>query len=104
MSELVQAAVAAGQEALAITDHGALYGVVPFYKACRAAGIKPIIGCETYVAQRSLRDKESRVDRDPHHLVLLAQNEVGYRNLMHLVSVAHLDGYYVRPRVDKELL
>ena len=102
--EVVKAAVEAGQDALAITDHGSLYGAIPFYKACRAAGIKPIIGCETYVAQRSLADKESRVDRDPHHLVLLASNEVGYRNLMKMISIAHLDGYYVRPRVDKELL
>jgi DNA polymerase III subunit alpha len=104
VSELVGAAAAAGQDALAITDHGALYGVVPFYKACRAAGIKPILGCETYVAQRSLRDKESRVDRDPHHLVLLAQNETGYQNLMKMITTAHLDGYYVRPRVDKDLM
>jgi DNA polymerase-3 subunit alpha len=104
IGEVVRAAVAAGQDALAITDHGSLYGVVPFYKACREAGVKPIVGCETYVAQRSLRDKESRVDRDPHHLVLLAQNEIGYQNLMKMISIAHLDGYYVRPRVDKELL
>jgi DNA polymerase-3 subunit alpha len=104
VQDLVGAAVAAGQDALAITDHGSLYGVIPFYRACHAAGIRPIIGCETYVAQRSLRDKETRVDRDPHHLVLLAQDQTGYRNLMHLVSVAHLEGYYVRPRVDKELL
>ena len=98
------AAKAAGQEALAITDHGSLYGVVPFYKACREAGIKPIIGCETYVAQRSLHDKETRVDRDPHHLVLLAQNQTGYQNLMRMISTAHLEGYYFRPRVDKELM
>ncbi|HXO67305.1 MAG TPA: DNA polymerase III subunit alpha [Candidatus Dormibacteraeota bacterium] len=104
VTELVRAAAAADQDALAITDHGALYGVVPFYKACREAGIKPILGCETYVAQRSLRDKESRVDRDPHHLVLLAQNAAGYRNLMKMITTAHLDGYYVRPRVDKELM
>ena len=104
IQELVGAAVAAGQDALAITDHGALYGVVPFYKACREAGIKPIVGCETYVAQRSLHDKESRVDRDPHHLVLLAQNETGYQNLMKMITTAHLEGFYVRPRVDKELL
>ena len=104
LGELVRAAAAAGQDALAITDHGALYGVVPFYKACRSAGIKPILGCETYVAQRSLHDKESRVDRDPHHLVLLAQNETGYQNLIKMITTAHLDGYYVRPRVDKDLM
>jgi DNA polymerase-3 subunit alpha len=104
IDEAVKAAQTAGQGALAITDHGSLYGVVPFYKACRKAGIKPIVGCETYVAQRSLHDKESRVDRDPHHLVLLAQNETGYQNLMKMITTAHLDGYYVRPRVDKQLL
>ena len=104
IDEAVKAAQAAGQGALAITDHGSLYGVLPFYKSCREAGIKPIVGCETYVAQRSLRDKESRVDRDPHHLVLLAQNETGYQNLMKMITTAHLDGYYVRPRVDKQLL
>jgi DNA polymerase-3 subunit alpha len=102
--EVVAAAKGAGQEALAITDHGSLYGVVPFYKACREAGVKPIIGCETYVAQRSRHDKESRLDRDPHHLVLLAQNQTGYQNLMRMISKAHLEGFYVRPRVDKELL
>jgi DNA polymerase-3 subunit alpha len=104
VTEVVNAAKAAGQTALAITDHGSLYGVVPFYKACREAGIKPIIGCETYVAQRSLHDKESRADRDPHHLVLLAQDNTGYENLLKLISTAHLQGYYFRPRVDKELL
>ena len=104
VTELVQAAKSAGQTALAITDHGSLYGVVPFYKACREAGIKPIIGCETYVAQRSLHDKESRADRDPHHLVLLAKDHTGYQNLLKLITTAHLQGYYFRPRVDKELL
>jgi DNA polymerase-3 subunit alpha len=104
IDEMVACAVAAGQDAIAITDHGSLYGVIPFYKACRQAGIKPLIGCETYVAQRTRHDKESRVDRDPHHLVLLAQNNTGYRNLMHMISAAHLEGFYVRPRVDKELM
>jgi DNA polymerase-3 subunit alpha len=104
ITELVAAAKQAGQDAIAVTDHGSLYGVVPFYKACLEAGIKPIVGCETYVAQRSLHDKESRIDRDPHHLVLLAQNHTGYQNLMKMISTAHLQGYYVRPRVDKELM
>ncbi|HEV3232578.1 MAG TPA: DNA polymerase III subunit alpha [Candidatus Dormibacteraeota bacterium] len=104
IQEMVAAAKAAGQTALALTDHGSLYGVVPFYKACVAAGIKPLIGCETYVAQRTLHDKESKVDRDPHHLVLIAANQTGYRNLMKMISTAHLQGYYVRPRVDKELM
>jgi len=104
VTELVAAAKAAGQDAIAVTDHGSLYGVVPFYKACVQAGVKPIIGCETYVAQRSRHDKESRIDRDPHHLVLLAQNHTGYQNLMKMISKAHLEGYYVRPRVDKDLM
>ncbi|MFN2465143.1 MAG: DNA polymerase III subunit alpha [Candidatus Dormibacteria bacterium] len=104
VTELVKAARDAGQDAIAVTDHGSLYGVVPFYKACVAAGVKPIIGCETYVAQRTLHDKETRVDRDPHHLVLLAQNHTGYQNLMRMVSTAHLQGFYGKPRVDKELL
>jgi DNA polymerase-3 subunit alpha len=104
VTELVAAAKAAGQDAIAVTDHGSLYGVVPFYKACIEAGVKPIVGCETYVAQRSLHDKESRIDRDPHHLVLLAQNHTGYQNLMQMISTAHLEGYYVRPRVDKALM
>ncbi|MFN2464426.1 MAG: DNA polymerase III subunit alpha, partial [Candidatus Dormibacteria bacterium] len=104
VTELVAAAKAAGQDAIAVTDHGSLYGVIPFYKACMAAGVKPIIGCETYVAQRSRHDKESRIDRDPHHLVLLAQNHTGYQNLMKMISKAHLEGYYVRPRVDKDLM
>jgi DNA polymerase-3 subunit alpha len=104
ITELVAAAKTAGQDAIAVTDHGSLYGVVPFYKACIEAGVKPIVGCETYVAQRSLHDKESRIDRDPHHLVLLAQNHTGYQNLMKMISIAHLEGYYVRPRVDKDLM
>src|ERR1700737_1448595 len=79
-------------------------GLFPSKKARREAEKKPILGCETYVAQRSLRDKESRVDRDPHHLVLLAQNAAGYRNLMKMITPAPPDGYYVRPRVDKELM
>ena len=89
---------------LAITDHGAMYGVIPFYQACRAAGIKPIIGVETYVAPRSHTSKEAKVDANPYHMILLARDQVGYRNLMALVSRAHLDGYYYKPRIDKELL
>jgi DNA polymerase-3 subunit alpha len=104
ISELVARAVAMGQPAVAVTDHGVLYGAVELYSAARAAGIKPIIGCEVYMAPRSHRDKEGRADRDPNHLVLLARNAKGYANLISLSSTAHLDGYYYKPRIDKQLL
>lgn len=89
---------------LAITDHGGLYGVIPFYKACEKRGIKPVIGCEVYVAPRSRFDREGKADSDLKHLVLLAQNETGYRNLMGLVTDSNLEGFYYKPRVDRELL
>ena len=92
-----------GMDALAITDHGSLYGVVEFYSECIQAGIKPIIGCEVYVAHGSRRDKTS-AERSPHHLVLLARDNTGYQNLMQLVTQAHLEGFHYRPRIDKELL
>ena len=101
---LTQRAADAGMKALAITDHGAMYGAIEFYQACGRAGIKPIIGVETYVAPRSHTDKEAKVDANPYHMILLAKNLVGYRNLMTLVTKAHLDGYYYKPRIDKELL
>ena len=90
--------------ALALTDHGALYGTIPFYKACQKRGIKPIIGCEVYVAPRSRSDREGKADSELRHLVLLAQNESGYRNLMGLVTDSNLEGFYYKPRVDRELL
>lgn len=93
-----------GMKALAITDHGGMYGVVHFYLKCKEEGIKPIIGVETYVARRSHLDKEAKVDVEPYHLLLLAKNEEGYKNLLKLVSIAHLDGYYYKPRIDMELL
>lgn len=93
-----------GQTAVAITDHGSMYGVIDFYKACKKAGIKPIIGCEVYVAPRSRLDKVNRVDNSGYHLVLLCKNEVGYNNLLKLVSTAYIDGFYVKPRVDIDLL
>jgi DNA polymerase-3 subunit alpha len=92
-----------GMDALAITDHGSLYGVVDFYSACKDAGIKPIIGCEVYVAHESRFDK-SGAERSPHHLVLLAQDNTGYRNLMQLVTLAHVEGFHYRPRIDRGLL
>lgn len=93
-----------GMPAMAITDHGVMYGAIEFYKEAKKRDIKPIIGCECYVAPRSLHDKEARVDIKPYHLVLLAKNNVGYRNLMKLVTIAHIDGYYYKPRIDKETL
>jgi DNA polymerase III subunit alpha len=93
-----------GMKAMAITDHGSMYGVIPFYQACQRAGIKPIIGVEAYVAPRSHLDKEAKVDANPYHMLLLAKDLTGYRNLLSLVTTAHLDGYYYKPRIDKELL
>ena len=93
-----------GQNALAITDHGVMYGVIDFYRAAKAAGIKPIIGCEVYMAPRTMTDKEATTDREPAHLVLLCKNETGYKNLIHLVSRAFIDGFYGKPRIDLDIL
>jgi len=104
IKELVAEAARLGQPAVSITDHGVLYGAVEFVAAAKEAGVKPIIGCEVYMAPRSRHDKEGRADRDPNHLVLLARDNTGYRNLVTLVSKSHLEGYYYKPRIDKELL
>ena len=101
--KLVTHAAELGMDALAITDHGSLYGVVEFYAQCREAGIKPIIGCEVYAAKGSRHDKGPS-ERSPYHMTVLAKNNLGYKNLMRLVSRAHLEGYYYRPRIDRELL
>ena len=93
-----------GQSAVAITDHGVMYGCIDFYKAAKAAGIKPIIGCEVYVARRSLEDKVRGLDDKPYHLVLLCENRKGYENLCMLVSEAFIHGFYGKPRVDLSLL
>ncbi|MBR1659564.1 MAG: DNA polymerase III subunit alpha [Oscillospiraceae bacterium] len=93
-----------GQEALAITDHGVMYGAVAFFKACRSAGVKPIIGCEVYVAPRSRHSKEHGADSAYSHLILLCKNETGYRNLCYMVSCGFTEGFYVKPRIDWELL
>lgn len=102
LSELPDAVLAAGQKAVAITDHGNMYGALDFHKACKKAGIKPIIGCEVYVSPTSRFDKKDRVS--PHHLTLLCENAVGYANLSKLVSRGYTEGFYTRPRVDKDLL
>ena len=104
ISKLVQRAKDLGQSAVAITDHGVMYGVIDFYRAAKAAGVKPIIGCEVYVAPRRMQDRVHGVDNEAQHLVLLCENETGYRNLSYLVSRGFLDGFYVRPRIDLELL
>lgn len=93
-----------GMKSLAITDHGVMYGAIEFYKEAKKRGIKPIIGCECYIAPRSLEQKEGRLDTRPHHIVLLAKNNIGYENLLKLVTIAHVDGYYYKPRIDKKVL
>ena len=93
-----------GQTAVAITDHGVMYGCIDFYKAAKAAGIKPIIGCEVYVARRGMTDRVHGQDNDPYHLVLLCENRKGYENLCYLVSEAFIHGFYGKPRVDLALL
>ncbi|TSC54243.1 MAG: DNA polymerase III subunit alpha, partial [Microgenomates group bacterium LiPW_16] len=93
-----------GMDALAITDHGAMYGVFKFYLTARDLGVKPIIGMEVYTASRSRFDKQPGVDSDQYHLVLLAKNKTGYKNLMKLTTIAHLEGFYYKPRIDTEIL
>lgn len=102
--EMVSQAKELGMDTLAITDHGVMYGVIEFYKEAHKAGIKPIIGCEVYVAPRTFRDKVAGLDDSPYHLVLLAENQEGYQNLLKLVSLSWLEGFYYKPRVDKSLL
>ena len=101
---LVQRAAALGQEAVAVTDHGVMYGLVDFYKEAKKAGIKPILGCEAYVAARTRFDKVHGTDSENAHLVLLCENETGYHNLVKMISAAWTEGFYGRPRVDRELL
>lgn len=97
-------ALAMGMSACAITDHGAMYGAVEFYNACKLVGVKPIIGCEVYVAPDSRFDKEMKEQRAYHHLVLLCKNDIGYKNLIYMVSKANTEGFYQKPRIDLELL
>lgn len=92
------------QSAVAITDHGNMYGVIELYKECKKQGVKPIIGCEVYVAPRTRFDKVHKIDSSPYHLVLLCKNKTGYQNLIKLVSCGYTDGFYNKPRIDRELL
>jgi DNA polymerase-3 subunit alpha len=93
-----------GMGAVALTDHGALYGAINFYQAAEQAGVKPIVGVEAYIAPHGMRAKRGREDAENYHLVLLAKNEAGYRNLIKLTSLAHTEGFYYKPRIDRDLL
>lgn len=104
IEDLIARAKALGQTAIAVTDHGVMYGAVAFYKAARAAGIKPIIGCEVYVAPRGRTDREHGLDSEYTHLILLCKNSKGYRNLCRLVSASFTEGFYIKPRIDWSLL
>src|SRR5947209_12738984 len=101
---MVKRAAELQMPALALTDHGVMYGAIQFYRECRKAGINPILGCEVYVAPRSRHQKEGKTDRDPYHLTLLAANQAGYLNLMKLCSAGQLEGLYYKPRIDREIL
>ncbi|MEI7436412.1 MAG: DNA polymerase III subunit alpha [bacterium] len=105
VKDLIGSVVEQEMASVAITDHGVMYGMVPFFQAARAKGVKPILGCEVYVAHNSRFERRGEGSKQPnHHLVLLATNSAGYQNLMRLVSLAHLEGFYYKPRIDKELL
>ena len=103
--ELIKRAKELGMSALAITDHGTMFGVIEFYPdAAKAAGIKPIIGLEAYMAPRGMNDKDAQLDKRASHLLLLAENDIGYKNLLQIASAAQLDGFYYHPRIDKDFL
>ncbi|MBU1616407.1 MAG: DNA polymerase III subunit alpha [Candidatus Margulisbacteria bacterium] len=104
IADLLAKAKEYGQSAIAVTDHGNMYAAIEFYLAAKELGIKPIIGCELYVAPRTRFDKETKEDRSPFHLTALAKNEAGYKKLIKMVSLASIEGFYSRPRIDKELL
>ena len=104
IKELVKAAHDLGMQSIAITDHGVMYGVIDFYEECKREGVKPILGCEVYTSARTRFDKVSSIDSNYGHLLLLAKNNVGYHNLMKIVSKAFTEGYYYKPRVDMDLL
>ena len=104
IDQLVNRVKELGQSAVAITDHGVMYGIIDFYRACKAAGVKPVIGCEVYVAPRTRFDRVHELDGSARHLVLLCRNEEGYRNLSYMVSMAFTEGFYIKPRIDMDLL
>lgn len=104
IDDMVKLAKQHGMPAIGLTDHGAMYGAIEFYMQCKKYGIKPIIGVEAYIANRSRLQKEPNIDNKRYHLTLLAKNNIGYQNLIKLTTAAHLEGYYYKPRIDKELL
>ena len=104
INSLAEKAKEMGQTALAITDHGVMYGAVDFYRACKKANVKPVIGCEVYVAPRSRFDKNASFDKEYYHMILLCENNTGYQNLIKMVSLSFTEGFYVKPRIDDELL
>ncbi len=104
IDDLVSRAVELNQPAVALTDHGAMYGTMPFYRAAKRAGIKPIIGIEAYMAKRRMNQRDPQKDKERYHMLLLAQNQTGYRNLLQIASSAQLDGYYYRPRIDRSFM
>ena len=104
IKDLVSHAKELGMDSLAITDHGAMFGVIDFYKECKKQGIKPIIGCEVYTAARRMTDKQPDKDKHQGHLILLAKDDKGYKNLIKIVSAGYIKGYYYKPRIDKEVL
>jgi DNA polymerase-3 subunit alpha len=93
-----------GMPAVALTDHGTMYGVIEFFNAAKSAGVKPIIGLEAYMAQRSMQDHDAKLDKQSHHLLLLAKNQTGYSNLMKIASAAQTEGFYYHPRIDHAFL
>ena len=100
ITELIKRLKELGQTSVAITDHGVMYGCVDFYRACVKEGIRPVIGCEVYVAPRTRFDKVHELDSEARHLILLCKNEEGYRNLSYMVSQANVEGFYIKPRID----
>ncbi len=104
ISSIADKAISDGQDAVAITDHGVMYGAVEFYTKLKEKGVKPIIGCEAYVASRSRHDKDGKLDSSGNHLILLCKNEIGYKNLCYMVSMSFIDGFYSKPRIDMELI
>ena len=104
LNDLVNKVDELGMKAVAITDHGNMFGVVELYKKCKVKGIKLVVGCEMYVAPRSRLDKQGKIDTEPNHLILLAMNDIGYKNLIKLVSISYVEGFYYKPRIDMEIL
>src|SRR4030066_473157 len=104
IKKLIQRVKDMNMPAVAITDHGTMFGVIEFFNTAKAAGVKPIIGLEAYMAARGMHDRDGRLDKTSSHLLLLAENETGYRNLLRIASAAQLDGFYYYPRIDKDFL